>query len=181
MHILNCLNQETYGEDPFLSGVLVHGYVRGLQGDHPRYVRANAGCKHFDVHGGPENIPVERYGFDAKVRSNIGDCFCVMIVYLWCSPDCGQTVSSVKGFCVSGMLKGDLNPQPFGWPADALPLDHRVKLAIVWRIWDMEDRQTSFSRELLETLNPIPSMVQWYLFSRGSRYTYIHTLIPYRR
>lgn len=59
--------QETYGEDPFLAGELVKGYVKGLQGDHPRYLRANAGCKHFDVHTGPENIPVSRFSFDAKV------------------------------------------------------------------------------------------------------------------
>lgn len=61
------LFQETYGEDPYLSGKLVQNFVRGLQGSDPRYVRATAGCKHFDVHGGPENIPVERYSFDAKV------------------------------------------------------------------------------------------------------------------
>ena len=35
--------------------------------DNSRYVEANAGCKHFDVHGGPENIPVSRFSFDAKV------------------------------------------------------------------------------------------------------------------
>ncbi|KAM4700600.1 uncharacterized protein O3C94_001691 isoform 2-T2 [Discoglossus pictus] len=61
-------NQETYGEDPYLSGVLATAFVRGLQGDHPRYVKANAGCKHFAVHGGPENIPVSRFSFDAKVE-----------------------------------------------------------------------------------------------------------------
>lgn len=60
-------NQETYGEDPFLSGVYANYFVKGLQGDHIRYVRANAGCKHFDVHGGPENIPVSRFSFNAKV------------------------------------------------------------------------------------------------------------------
>ena len=42
-------------------------FTQGLQGNHPRYVRVNAGCKHFDVHGGPENIPVSRFSFDAKV------------------------------------------------------------------------------------------------------------------
>ncbi|XP_055955055.1 uncharacterized protein LOC126809597, partial [Patella vulgata] len=60
-------NQETYGEDPFLSGMLAKAYVKGLQGDHPRYIRANAGCKHFNVHGGPENIPSSRWSFDSKV------------------------------------------------------------------------------------------------------------------
>ncbi|MEE6484296.1 hypothetical protein FKM82_013830 [Ascaphus truei] len=61
-------NQETYGEDPYLSGVLAAAFVRGLQGDHPRYVKASAGCKHFAAHGGPENIPVSRFSFDAKVE-----------------------------------------------------------------------------------------------------------------
>jgi hypothetical protein len=34
-------------------------------------LEANAGCKHFDVHGGPENIPVSRFSFDAKVLLKI--------------------------------------------------------------------------------------------------------------
>lgn len=63
------LGQETYGEDPFLSGELARSFVQGLQGQHPRYVKASAGCKHFSVHGGPENIPVSRLSFDAKVSA----------------------------------------------------------------------------------------------------------------
>ncbi|KAL3881457.1 hypothetical protein ACJMK2_027899 [Sinanodonta woodiana] len=60
-------SQETFGEDPYLTGVYATNFVQGLQGDDPRYIRANAGCKHFDVHGGPENIPESRLSFDAKV------------------------------------------------------------------------------------------------------------------
>lgn len=60
--------QETYGEDPFLSGEMAASFVSCLQGHNPTYIRTNAGCKHFDVHGGPENIPVSRFSFDAKVR-----------------------------------------------------------------------------------------------------------------
>jgi len=59
--------QETYGEDTYLSGELVTQYVKGLQGDHPRYVRANAGCKHFAVYSGPEDVPSSRFSFDARV------------------------------------------------------------------------------------------------------------------
>ncbi|CAH1784544.1 unnamed protein product [Owenia fusiformis] len=62
-------NQETYGEDPYMSGVYSQHFIWGLQGDHPRYVRASGGCKHFDVHGGPENIPSSRFDFDAKVST----------------------------------------------------------------------------------------------------------------
>ncbi|CAL1527276.1 unnamed protein product [Lymnaea stagnalis] len=59
--------QETYGEDPYLSGTLSQSFVNGLQGNDPRYVQASAGCKHFDVHAGPEDIPEPRESFDAKV------------------------------------------------------------------------------------------------------------------
>ena len=61
------LLQETYGEDPYLSGVYAANFIHGLQGNDTRYVRASGGCKHFDVHGGPEDIPVSRFSFDAKV------------------------------------------------------------------------------------------------------------------
>ena len=46
--------QETYGEDPFLTGEMATYFIKGLQGSDPRYVRVNSGCKHFDAHGGPE-------------------------------------------------------------------------------------------------------------------------------
>lgn len=82
-HVCCLYFKETYGEDPFLAGKLVQGYVRGLQGNHSRYVRANAGCKHFDVHGGPENIPVSRHSFDAKVSC----LFSLLIVGLICIID----------------------------------------------------------------------------------------------
>jgi beta-glucosidase len=39
--------EEGYGEDPFLTGELSSAYVRGVQGDHPFYLRASCGPKHF--------------------------------------------------------------------------------------------------------------------------------------
>ena len=46
--------QETYGEDPFLTGRMAVAYVTGLQGDDPHYYRAISTPKHFAVHSGPE-------------------------------------------------------------------------------------------------------------------------------
>jgi beta-glucosidase len=46
--------QETYGEDPFLTGTMGKAFVRGLQGDDPKYLKAAACAKHFAVHSGPE-------------------------------------------------------------------------------------------------------------------------------
>lgn len=46
--------QETYGEDPFLTARLGSAFVRGLQGDDPKYLLAAACAKHYAVHSGPE-------------------------------------------------------------------------------------------------------------------------------
>ena len=45
--------QETYGEDPFLTGNMGMNFVKGLQGDQ-KYMKAAACAKHFAVHSGPE-------------------------------------------------------------------------------------------------------------------------------
>lgn len=55
---------ETYGEDPYLAGRLAVQFVKGLQGDHPKYLKTVATLKHFAVHSGPEP---ERHVFDANV------------------------------------------------------------------------------------------------------------------
>lgn len=46
--------QETYGEDPFLTGRLAVAFVTGMQGDDPHYYRVISTPKHFAVHSGPE-------------------------------------------------------------------------------------------------------------------------------
>ncbi|MFZ1087107.1 MAG: glycoside hydrolase family 3 C-terminal domain-containing protein [Terracidiphilus sp.] len=46
--------QETYGEDPFLTGRMAVAFVTGMQGDDPRYYRTISTPKHFAVHSGPE-------------------------------------------------------------------------------------------------------------------------------
>jgi beta-glucosidase len=49
-------NQETYGEDPFLTGRMGVAFVTGMQGDDPKYLRVIATPKHFAVHSGPEPV-----------------------------------------------------------------------------------------------------------------------------
>lgn len=54
--------QETYGEDPYLTSRMGTAFVRGLQGDHPKYLKASACAKHYVVHSGPEE---SRHHFNA--------------------------------------------------------------------------------------------------------------------
>jgi beta-glucosidase len=60
--------QETYGEDPFLTATLGTSYVRGLQGDDPRYLKVAACAKHFAVHSGPEPLR-ERFNVNVDPQS----------------------------------------------------------------------------------------------------------------
>jgi beta-glucosidase len=56
--------QETYGEDPFLTWRVAAHFIRGLQGDDPKYLKTVSTVKHYAVHSGPEP---ERHTFDAVV------------------------------------------------------------------------------------------------------------------
>jgi beta-glucosidase len=53
--------QETYGEDPYLTGELAVQYIHGMQGPDPLRPRAIATPKHYAVHSGPESL---RHSFD---------------------------------------------------------------------------------------------------------------------
>ncbi|HEX6606184.1 MAG TPA: glycoside hydrolase family 3 N-terminal domain-containing protein, partial [Chloroflexia bacterium] len=65
--------QETWGEDPYLTGELGAAFVRGMQGDDPRYLKTAACAKHYAVHSGPEKL---RHGFDAIVsRHDLHDTY----------------------------------------------------------------------------------------------------------
>ncbi len=55
---------ETYGEDPYLTGQLGEQFVKGLQGDDPKYLKVVATAKHYAVHSGPESI---RHKFNAQI------------------------------------------------------------------------------------------------------------------
>ena len=56
--------QESYGEDPYLMGVLGVANVKGMQGSDKRYYKTHACAKHYAVHSGPEP---QRHRFDAVV------------------------------------------------------------------------------------------------------------------
>ena len=107
--------QETYGEDPFLTGKLGVAFITGLQGDDPKYLTAVATAKHYAVHSGPEP---PRHGFDAIAsKHDIEDTYlpafrdavvdgkvrAVMCVY--------NAINGVPGCANEGLLKDTLRTQ----------------------------------------------------------------------
>ena len=56
--------QETYGEDPFLTGRMGVAFVSGMQGDDPKYLKLVSTPKHYAVHSGPELL---RHRFNVDV------------------------------------------------------------------------------------------------------------------
>ena len=56
--------QETYGEDPFLTGRMGVAFVTGMQGNDPTHFRVVSTPKHYAVHSGPELL---RHGFNVDV------------------------------------------------------------------------------------------------------------------
>jgi beta-glucosidase len=55
--------QETYGEDPYLTGRMAVAFIRGMQGSDSHYYKVIATAKHYAVHSGPEP---SRHEFDVK-------------------------------------------------------------------------------------------------------------------
>jgi beta-glucosidase len=59
--------QETYGEDPFLTGQFAVAFITGMQGPDREHLVVSTTAKHFAVHSGPEPL---RHGFDARVSAH---------------------------------------------------------------------------------------------------------------
>jgi len=119
--------QETYGEDPYLTGRLAVAFITGLQGDDPNHLTAVATAKHYAVHSGPEPL---RHRFNAVVSQHDledtylpafraavveGNVQAVMCVYnavngepgCACSALLEETLRDAWGF--EGFVTGDCN------------------------------------------------------------------------
>jgi beta-glucosidase len=62
--------QETYVEDPFLTGRMAVAFVSGMQGTDPKYLKVVSTPKHYAVHSGPEpvrhqfNVPISPHDLE---------------------------------------------------------------------------------------------------------------------
>jgi beta-glucosidase len=130
--------QETYGEDPFLTSRIGVAFVKGLQGDDPKYLKASACAKHYVVHSGPEKVrhvfnafPDERDfretylpAFQALVEE--GNVESVMCAYnrTYDEPCCGSN------FLIDSILRREWNFKGHVvsdcWALDDIWLRHKV-------------------------------------------------------
>jgi beta-glucosidase len=60
-------NEECYGEDPFLNGSLVVAFVKGMQGDDPKYWQAAALLKHFLANSNEKGRAGSSSDFDERL------------------------------------------------------------------------------------------------------------------
>lgn len=59
--------EECYGEDPFLTGVMVTAFVKGLQGDNPSYWKTASLMKHFLANSNENNRAYNSSDFDDRL------------------------------------------------------------------------------------------------------------------
>ncbi|MEE4214418.1 MAG: glycoside hydrolase family 3 C-terminal domain-containing protein [Bacteroidales bacterium] len=59
--------EECYGEDAYLGSVLTESFVKGLQGDHPRYWKTASLMKHFLANSNENNRFINSSDFDERL------------------------------------------------------------------------------------------------------------------
>ena len=110
--------QETYGEDPFLTAALGDAFVRGLQGDDPKYIKAAACAKHYAVHSGPEP---DRHVFNADVSAyDLWDTYLPAFKKLITESDvvgvmCAYNAFRTQPCCASDILMTDILRNQWGF------------------------------------------------------------------
>jgi len=60
-------SEEVYGEDPFFNGTMAAAFVKGLQGDHPKYWQAAALLKHFLANSNEDDRNTSSSDFDERL------------------------------------------------------------------------------------------------------------------
>lgn len=60
-------SEEVYGEDPFLNGTMAVAFIKGLQGDDPKYWQAAALLKHFLANSNEDHRNISSSDFDERL------------------------------------------------------------------------------------------------------------------
>jgi beta-glucosidase len=60
-------SEEVYGEDPFFNGTMAVAFIKGLQGDDPKYWQAAALLKHFLANSNEDHRNISSSNFDERL------------------------------------------------------------------------------------------------------------------
>src|SRR5215469_7307931 len=60
-------SEEVYGEDPFFNGTMAVAFIKGLQGDNPKYWQAAALLKHFLANSNEDHRNASSSDFDERL------------------------------------------------------------------------------------------------------------------
>lgn len=90
---------ETYGEDPYLTGQLAVQFIKGLQGNNPKYLKIVATAKHFAVYNGPEPL---RHRIDVNVSN-----YDLYETYLPAFKACVKDANVASIMCAYNSLRGN--------------------------------------------------------------------------
>ena len=110
--------QETFGEDPYLSSVMGCAFVKGIQGDDPKYFKAVACAKHYAVHSGPEK---KRHEFNVNLdKRDLYEYYLPAFKALVCDANVESVMgaySAVNGepCCANSMLLKDILRKEWGF------------------------------------------------------------------
>jgi beta-glucosidase len=110
--------QETFGEDPYLTSKISVAFIKGLQGNHPKYLKIVAEPKHFAVHSGPEKLRHE-----INVIVNKKDLYETYLPAFQASFQDGHAAGVMSAYnrvngkaaCASGMLIKDILRGEYGF------------------------------------------------------------------
>jgi beta-glucosidase len=140
---------ETYGEDPYLTGELGVQFIKGLQGDDPKYLKLVATAKHFVVHSGPE---FDRHRFNAEPT-----VFDMINTY---SPQFEKVIKEANVYSVM-CAYNSYNGLPCcgnSQLSDLLRKDWGFKGYIVSDCWAIKDFYTKGAHEITETQQEASAM-----------------------
>jgi beta-glucosidase len=182
--------EECYGEDPFLNGTLVTAFVKGMQGDDPKYWQAASLLKHFLANSNEkgrsgsssdfdDRLFYEYYSVPFRMGFQEGGAICFMASYnawnkipMTANPIISTVVTPVWGvngvICTDAGSLGNMTRAHRYYPDDAHGAAGAIKVGIN-QFLDQYDTPTraALTQELL-TMDDIEKSI------KGTFRTFIH-------
>jgi len=154
---------------------MAHSYVTGLQGHFP-YKPATATCKHFGVHGGPEDKPVSRFSFNSIVSDHdLGNTF--LPAFRKCVKSGAHAVmcsyNAINGVpaCANHMMMGETLRGKFGFKGYVVSDENAIENV------DVEFKYTRSPNETAVACKNAGCDLELTSYGRTNRYSLLGALV----